>query len=114
MAYSKSLGQLVVTKAVIGINTLASYGKDIGRMIGLPEDEYNRLTGHTKRRTSITAMAEAGMTVCQIKAATGHKSDQVVQLYIDNSMKMKRLAAAAVQCNTSREEEETAGKRVCV
>jgi hypothetical protein len=40
--------------------------------------------------------ADAGFTLPQIKAVTGHKSDTVVQSYIDNSKRQKLAAALAV------------------
>ena len=45
----------------------------------ISEEECQRITGHFKRRTAICAMAKAGMTCPQIRAATGHHSDNVVQ-----------------------------------
>lgn len=117
LRFDKMTGEIAVTNAPIGVNTLAGYGKSIGLMIGLSDEEAARMTGHTKRRTAITFMAEMGMTLPQIKAATGHNSDSVVQNYINNSKRMKRIAAAAVSCITSQEEEAGAAaipKRVCV
>jgi len=41
-------------------------------------------------------MADCGMSLAQIKSASGHKSDRVVQKYIDNSSVQKRTAATAL------------------
>jgi len=53
-------------------------------------------SSHTLRRTADTVYADAGMTLPQIKSTTGHKSDSVVQGYIDNSMVQKRTSADAL------------------
>jgi len=42
------------------------------------------------------------MTLPQIKSTTGHKSDTVVQGYIDNSMVQKRISADALSVGKSK------------
>jgi len=42
------------------------------------------------------------MTLPQIKSTTGHKSDSVVQGYIDNSIAQKRTSADAISVSRKR------------
>jgi hypothetical protein len=91
-------GKIVTTNQVIGHNTAANYGKVIAGLLKLPEPE--RYTGHCWRRTATTFAADKGLTLPQIKVLTGHKSDTVVQGYIDNSKVMKNLCSSAVSVST--------------
>jgi len=85
-------------KRPVGKNTISTYGKRIATMLRLENpDGY---TGHCWRRTATTLCAEAGLSIPQMKAVTGHRSDTVLQGYIDNSILMKRKAADAI--STSR------------
>ena len=88
-------GKLLATKQKVGKNTIANYGKDIARYLQLPEPE--KYTGHFIRRTVTTLAAESGLTVQQIKCLTGHKSDAVVQGYIDNSNAMKVTGSRSIE-----------------
>ena len=54
-----------------------------------------RITGHFLRRTAISIAANAGLTLVQLKALSGHKSDAVVQQYICKSDHMRNITAAA-------------------
>eukprot|EP01038_Epipyxis_sp_PR26KG_P017577 gene17577-24402_t len=60
-------------------------------MIGLPD--HTLYTGHCWRRTTATLAASKGMTIPQIKQITGHRSDTVVQNYIDSSIYTKNKAS---------------------
>ena len=53
------------------------------------------------RRTSITHAADKGLSLPQIKAISGHKSDTVVQSYISKSDAMRTLAARALSLDVS-------------
>jgi len=46
-------------------------------------------------------VAEAGLTVQQIKCVTGHKSDEVVQGYIDNTNAMRLIGSRSLQLEGS-------------
>jgi hypothetical protein len=70
-------------KPVIGKHTLANYSKEVARAHGY--EDWALYTGHSCRRTTVTLAADSGMSLAQIKQITGHKSDTVVQGYIDNS-----------------------------
>jgi Phage integrase family len=90
------------TKIVVGKNKMADYCKDIARYLGLPNP--NSYTGHTLRRTAITWAANAGLPLSQIKCLSGHRSDTVVQGYIDTSDHMRNITAGAVTVNASANE----------
>lgn len=83
------------TSYVIGKNILSAYGKFIATWLDLPGA--NLYTGHWPRRTTTSHLAEAGRTIPQIKCVTGHKSDAVVQQYIDGTVKMKTDNAKLLQ-----------------
>jgi len=53
-------------------------------------------TSHVWRRTAITWAAEDGLTLPQIRVLSGHRSDSVVQGYIDRSDRMRENIAASV------------------
>jgi hypothetical protein len=55
--------------------------------------EPSTYTGHCWRRSAATLAANAGLSLAQIKALTGHRSDTVVQRYIDRSLPMMLAAA---------------------
>ena len=76
----------------VGENTLAAYGKQIAKLIG--KTDWNLFTSLTFRRTVDTVCADAGMTLPQLKSTMGHKSDRVVQRYIDNSMLLQKRTSA--------------------
>ena len=83
---------IVGTKQMIGKQTAANYGKDIARIIGLPNpDSY---TGQCWRGTSATYCADGGMTELEIMNVTGHKSAKSARVYIDNSRSSKRKASS--------------------
>jgi integrase len=62
----------------------------------LGKDNSNDYTSHCLRRTAITMGANAGMTMPQLKAMSGHKSDASCEGYIAKSMPMKMHAANAL------------------
>ena len=84
-------------KCPIGKNALGRFGKEVAKSLGKPN--WASFTGHCWRRTAATICAESGFSVPEIKNVTGHKSDTVVQGYIDSSMRMKRKAADALSSN---------------
>ena len=81
----------------VGKHTLASYGKRLATAIGLTTPE--KYTGHCWRRTAATLAAEAGSSLAEIKTLTGHKSDTVVNHYINNSETMKVRMAETLDCD---------------
>jgi integrase len=70
-------GKVVGTNKNIGHNVTAHYPAAAASYIGLENPEL--FTGHSLRRTSATVMADAGLSLMQIKCTTGHRSDTVVQ-----------------------------------
>jgi integrase len=62
----------------VGKGFLANLGRGIAKSLGL--ENWQQFTGHCWRRTAITWGANAGMTLPQLKAMSGHHSDSVVQV----------------------------------
>jgi len=94
---SESGGFEALTKCPIGKNSLGKFGKLIAKMLG--KKNWDSYTGHCWRRTAATICAEAGLTIPEIKNVTGHRSDTVVQGYIDSSARMKRKASEVLSCS---------------
>jgi hypothetical protein len=91
---------LVGTKIVIGKNTLAKYPKTVATL--LQKNDPQLYTGHAWRRTSITLAANRGLSLVQLKNLSGHKSDTVVQGYINDSVPMKETTANAVSIDSGK------------
>jgi len=88
LKWAKGPGSAIIaTNSPLGINSLRNVGTQIAQWLieqGVElSHEPKAYTGHTWRRTSITWCADAGLSLPQIKAVSGHKSDTVVQGYID-------------------------------
>eukprot|EP01036_Dinobryon_divergens_P022284 gene22284-30527_t len=102
---SNKNGKICSTNQVIGKNMVSNYGKEIARILDLPDPD--RFTGHCWRRAAVTLLANKGLSLPQIKCMSGHKSDKVVQGYIDKSEVMKELGAVALSvggCSTLKPE----------
>ena len=82
---------------MIGKSKLAKIGYKCAIAVGFSEADARKFTGHWLRRSAITFAAEHGLSLAQIKTMSGHKSDTVVQGYIDKSDVMKRTCADASQ-----------------
>lgn len=97
-ANSYGLGKVTVTwrAQAIGKGTTKKFGFQIATALKLPNPE--AYTGHCWRRSSATLAANAGLSLAQIKALTGHHSDTVVQRYIERSLPMKLAAADGTAC----------------
>jgi len=91
---SMTRNHLHATRTKVGKNLAFDFGKKVAELLQLPNPE--KYTGHCWRRTSITLMTNSGMSLPQIKAVSGHKSDSVVQGYIDHSKLLRSTAANAV------------------
>jgi hypothetical protein len=78
----------------IGKNSLSKFGKQVAKLLG--KRDWESFTGHCWRRTAATICADSGFSIPEIKNVTGHKSDTVVQGYVDSSMRMKRKASNAL------------------
>jgi len=79
----------------------------IAEDLGLPNPQH--YTGHCMRRSSITTAADKGLSLPQIKAISGHKSDNVVQSYISKSDAQRTLAANALSLDVSKPHSQKAG-----
>jgi hypothetical protein len=67
--------------------------------LGLENPE--RYTSHCLKRTTITMLADYGLSLPQIKSHSGHKSDTVVSGYIAASLPQKRLCSKAIELEES-------------
>jgi integrase len=90
---------LVGTNANIGRNTLAMYARQAA--VILEKQDSHLYTGHSWRRTAITLAANTGLSLVQLKNLSGHRSDTVVQGYINNSIPMKETTANAVSVSSA-------------
>lgn len=79
------------TNQNIGHNTVSNVYKIVARALNLDNPE--RYTGQCARRSTATLMASKGATLSLIKSVTGHKSDTVVQHYINESDRNKFIAS---------------------
>jgi len=75
----------------MGHNTLAETATRIAIALKLPEPK--RYTGHCFRRTSATALANAGVTLMELKRAGGWNSDTVCQRYVADSVAEQQKTA---------------------
>lgn len=78
----------------VGKNTLPKYGKFIARWLG--KEDWQSYTGHCFRRTAATFAADHGLSMPQVKALTGHRTDSAVAQYMDRSSVQLDLASEAV------------------
>jgi hypothetical protein len=90
-----STQKVVGSQQVVGRHTAANVGKEIANALGFAN--FESYTGHCWRRVTGTWAADAGLSLPEIKQLTGHKSDHVVQGYIDKSIVQKRKGAAALE-----------------
>jgi integrase len=94
LKYDELNNRICSTNQVIGKNTLSKYPRNIAAILHLKDPE--NYTGHCFRRSSITFLADAGLSLPQIKNVSGHRSDTVVTGYIDNSEQTKMNGANAI------------------
>ena len=74
------------TNRPIGKNKLSKYPQDVAKFLGLDPTGYS---GHCWRRTGATILAEADVSLIQLKHAGGWRSDQVCQEYVEESKNEK-------------------------
>ncbi len=86
------------TNKRIGINVLKAYPSKIAEMLKL--EHANSYSSHSWRRTTASSLAAKNFNLVNIKNITGHKSDKVVQGYIDCSRGQKLKAAKALAVNS--------------
>lgn len=83
LIYKTQQSKIVGTQIPIGKNIISTYGKRVAQILQKRDAQF--YTGHCWRRTAITLAASAGLSIPQLKVLSGHRSDTVVQGYIDNS-----------------------------
>lgn len=77
LIFNKAERKMRGTKKQIGKNWFAQSGVRVATL--LEKDNPELYTGHWIRRNAVTRLANAGLTLPQIKCVSGHKSDKVVQ-----------------------------------
>lgn len=87
----------------VGKNKVSEYPGFVASFLGLSPSGYS---GHCWRRTAATILAEADVSVIQLKLAGGWKSDQVCQRYIEETKSEKlqiasRLSFFQDECTTT-------------
>lgn len=88
------------TKRIVGQHTMSKYGQIVAQYLALPD--WKKYTGHCWRRTSITWAASSGLSLAQLKVLSDHRSDSVVQGYIDRSDDMRGLVSEVVSLGSDR------------
>ena len=74
------------TQRPIGKNKLGKYPQEVAKFLALDPAGFS---GHCWRRTGATILAEADVSVIQLKHAGGWRSDQVCQDYVEESKNEK-------------------------
>jgi integrase len=85
--------------APIGKNTIAKYPRMVAEFLGL--ENPSSYTGHSLRATSATILADAGVSMENLKRHGQWKSSSVVEGYIHDSMKQKIDMATSLTSNST-------------
>ena len=93
-------GRITGTKKIIGVHTMSQYAQIVAKSY-LALADWKKYTGHCWRRTSITWAAASGLSLAQLKVLSDHRSDSVVQGYIDRSDCMRGLVNERVSMASS-------------
>lgn len=75
----------------VGKNTFGKMPSKIASFLGLPNPE--AFTGHCLRRTSATALVNAGANMTTLKRHGGWRSSTVAEGYLADSMELKKKTA---------------------
>lgn len=79
---------------VMGKNNIAKIPKEIAQFLGLPE--YEKYSGHSFRRSSLTILANTGASLLTLKRHGNHKSAKVCEGYIQESLEHKRRVGSEI------------------
>jgi len=85
-----------VVSITIGKNTIAHFGKEIALAIGWSEKRASEVTGHFLRRTATTLAANGNLSMMQLQALTGHKSQVVLAGYVATSDPMREIISESL------------------
>lgn len=85
---------VVKTDQPVGKNTVHKFPSKIAEMLGIRD--HHLYTSHSWRRTSISIMADAGLSLPQIRSVSGHRSSKVLEGYIENSNAMRTVTSNAL------------------
>ncbi len=97
------------TSQPIGKNTFGKIPSKIASYLKLPDP--SSFTGHCLRRTSATALADAGATMTNLKRHGGWKSSTVAEGYLADSIELKNQTARML--STLRSEEAGTSIQMC-
>ena len=90
--------RIVGTFGLIGVHTMGAFGQAVAQFLG--KEDWKKYTGHCWRRTAITWAASSGLSLAQLKVLSDHRSDSVVQGYIDRSDDMREAVSGVVSVET--------------
>ena len=82
---------------------MAKFSVDVAISLGLKNPEC--YTSHSYKRSSLSFMADSGLSLPEFKSASGHRSDAVAQEYIDHSIIQKRKPVSALQFREKEDED---------
>lgn len=78
----------------VGINKFGKIPSDVAAYLRLPHPE--AYTGHCYRRSSATALADAGVGITNLKRHGGWQSTKVAEGYLDESLENKKCIASKI------------------
>ncbi len=78
----------------VGVNTMGGFGKAVARALKL--ENFVGFTGHTFRRSGMQMLADEGLSIEQLKAHSGHKSDAAARGYFSSSNVQKQNVSNAL------------------
>ncbi|XP_074030226.1 uncharacterized protein [Leptinotarsa decemlineata] len=96
-----SFRQNKCTSQPIGKNMFGKIPSKIAMYLGLPNS--SSYTGHCLRRTSATALANAGATMTNLKRYGGWKSSTVAEGYLEDSIELRNKTARMLSTLSSEE-----------
>ncbi|XP_074034709.1 uncharacterized protein [Leptinotarsa decemlineata] len=96
-----SFRQNKCTSQPIGKNMFGKIPSKIAMYLGLPNS--SSYTGHCLRRTSATALANAGATMTNLKRHGGWKSSTVAEGYLEDSIELRNKTARMLSTLSSEE-----------
>ncbi|XP_074034359.1 uncharacterized protein [Leptinotarsa decemlineata] len=95
------LRQNKCTSQPIGKNMFGKIPSKMAMYLGLPNS--SSYTGHCLRRTSATALANAGATMTNLKRHGGWKSSTVAEGYLEDSIELRNKTARMLSTLSSEE-----------
>ncbi|XP_074025424.1 uncharacterized protein [Leptinotarsa decemlineata] len=97
----KDIERFFCTSQLIGKNMFGKIPSKIAMYLGLPNS--SSYTGHCLRRTSATALANAGATMTNLKKHGGWKISTVAEGYLEDSIELRNKTARMLSTLSSEE-----------